>query len=217
MKAPEYYDFLNDNGFVINPQLHSYQDIRKMVNYFMYTKVIQILPDIREMILDEEARLNWSSYYWIGIQIRTGKMPGDEGQSTFLYKDDLEMFFKHAVDRTEAAKNKTSKPVKWFIAADSVMVKEDILNRFPQYYVSTECSLSHSFRDVKRNDRTEGMLCTLLDNYLFSDVNEAIVTSSSTYGLLATYRNLYIKKIMVNRGDWKKYQKSLKQKKLIVC
>ena len=131
MKAPEYYDFLNDNGFVINPQLHSYQDIRKMVNYFMYTKVIQILPDIREMILDEETRLNWSSYYWIGIQIRTGKMPGDEGQSTFLYKDDLEMFFKHAIDRTEAAKNKTSKPVKWFIAADSVMVKEDILNRFP--------------------------------------------------------------------------------------
>lgn len=211
LKSPDHYDFLNDNGFVINPKLKSYQDIRKMVNYFLYTKVIQILPDIRQMILDEEARLQWSNYYWIGIQIRSGKMPGDEGQSIFMYKDDLEMFLKHATERTEAAEKKISKPVKWFIAADAVGIKEEILKRYPQYYVSTECAMAHSFRDVKRNDRTEGMLCTLLDNYILSDVDEAVVTGVSTYGLLATYRNLHIKKTIVNRGDWKKYQKSLKQ------
>lgn len=218
LKSPDHYDFLNDNGFVINPKLKSYQDIRKMVNYFLYTKVIQILPDIRQMILDEEARLQWSSYYWIGIQIRSGKMPGDEGQSIFMYKDDFEMFMKLAVERTEKAKAKSKLPVKWFIAADAVAIKEQILARYPQYYVNTECSLSHSFRDVKRSDRTEGMLCTILDNYLLSDVNEAVVTGASTYGLLATYRNLYIKKDIVNRGDWRKYQKSLKKvNQCIVC
>lgn len=207
LKSPDYYDFLNNNGFVINPKLNSYQDIRKMVNYFFYVKVIQLLPEIREMVEEEKARLEWNSYYWVGIQIRSGKMPGDEGHNVFMFKDDLKMFTKYALDRTEKAAKKQAKPVKWFIAADSLKVKEDLLQTYPKYYVSTECTMSHSFRDVKRSDRTEGMLCTLLDNYLLSEVNEAVVTGTSTYGLLATYRNLNIKKDMVLRGDWKKFNK----------
>ena len=105
------------------------------------------------------------------------------------------------------AKEMQKKPVKWLVTTDSENVRKMIRQDYPEYYVNTNCLLAHSFRDVQKEERTDGMMCSLLENYLLSHVNEAIVTAQSTYGLLAAYRNLYIKKIMVYRGDWKKYNK----------
>ena len=117
------------------------------------------------------------------------------------------MFTMHALNQTEKAKLAQNKPVKWLVTTDSEDVRKLIQHDYPEYYVNTNCLLAHSFRDVQKQERTDGMMCSLLENYLLSEVNEAVVTAQSTYGLLAAYRNLYIKKIMVYRGDWKKYQK----------
>ena len=90
LKEPQFYDFFNKNGFVINPKLKDYKDIGKMVINFIYTKIILLLPDMMQLVRETEARLRWSDYYSIGLQIRSGHMAGDEGQNVFLYEDDIE-------------------------------------------------------------------------------------------------------------------------------
>lgn len=208
LKEPQYYDFLTKNGFVLNPKLHDYKDIRKMVMNFMYTRVIRLLPDMMALVREVEEKLNWKDYYWIGIQIRSGHMKGDEGQNVFLYEDDINLFMEHAVNQTKKAMEKSTKPVKWYIAGDSTDVRSKIRKAYPQYYENCKCSISHSYQHVYTNERTKGMTCTVLENYLLTDTNETIVTAASTYGLMATYRNLHMKKIMVYRGDWEKYHPS---------
>ena len=42
LKEPQYYDFLTKNGFVLNPKLRDYKDIRKMVMNFLYTRMIRL-------------------------------------------------------------------------------------------------------------------------------------------------------------------------------
>lgn len=202
-----YYDFLNSHGFVINPKLRDGKDIRKMVYHFIYTRIILTKPDILSKVEEEKEKLNWKDYYWIGVQIRTGHMPGDEGLNTFMLKDDIEMFNFYAEQQTELAKKKTEKPIRWFLAADNQDVRNSLKKRHPEYVVATTCQISHSFRDVNTEERSEGMICTLLDNFLLSNTNELIITSKSTYGILASYRVLNIKKIMVFRGDWRKREK----------
>lgn len=204
VKEPEYFGWLDSVGFVVNPKLRSGSDIRKTLLHFMYTKVIQVHPDILEMVEKEKSKLEWDKYYWIGIQIRSGHMKGDEGRNVFLFKDDINMFDMYAINQTEKAKINQSKPVKWLVTTDADDVRKHYQEKFPEYYTNLNCVLAHSFRDVQRRERSEGMVCSLLDNYMLSNVNEAIVTAQSTYGLLATYRNLNIKKIMVYRGDWKR-------------
>ena len=199
-----YSEFLNKHGFVINPKLRDGNDIRKMVLHFVYTRIIQTKPDILALVEKEKEKLHWSDYYWIGLHIRTGHMPGDEGLNTFMLRDDLEMFNLYGEQQTELAKNKTDKPIRWFVAADNRDVRDTLMKRHPEYAVTTSCQISHSFRDVIVEKRSEGMLCTLLDNYLLSNANELIITSRSTYGILAAYRDLNMKKIQVNRGDWRK-------------
>lgn len=206
LKEPQFYDFFNKNGFVINPKLKDYKDIRKMVMNFIYTKIILLLPDMMQLVRETEARLRWSDYYWIGLQIRSGHMAGDEGQNVFLYEDDIEMFMAYAVNQTEKAMQKQSKPVRWYVAGDSEDVKRKVRFRYGDYYANAECAISHSFQDVFNPQRTPGMTCTVLENYLLTDTNETIVTAASTYGLMATYRNLQMKKIMVARGDWRKFR-----------
>lgn len=207
VKDPEFFEWFNDRGFVLNPKLRSGSDIRKMLLNFVYTKVVQVSSDITQAVKSKQRELEWDKYYWIGVQIRTGKMIGDEGRNVFMFKDDLKMFTMHALNQTEKAKLAQKKPVKWLVTTDSEDVRKLIQRDYPEYYVNTNCLLAHSFRDVQKQERTDGMMCSLLENYLLSEVNEAVVTAQSTYGLLAAYRNLYIKKIMVYRGDWKKYQK----------
>ena len=195
VKDPEFFEWFNDRGFVLNPKLRSGSDIRKMLLNFVYTKVVQVSSDITQAVKSKQRELEWDKYYWIGVQIRTGKMIGDEGRNVFM------------LNQTEKAKLAQKKPVKWLVTTDSEDVRKLIQRDYPEYYVNTNCLLAHSFRDVQKQERTDGMMCSLLENYLLSEVNEAVVTAQSTYGLLAAYRNLYIKKIMVYRGDWKKYQK----------
>ena len=199
-----YSEFLNKHGFVINPKLRDGNDIRKMVLHFIYTRIIQTKPDILSIVEEEKEKMHWRDYYWIGIQIRTGHMPGDEGLNTFMLKDDVEMFNFYGEQQTELAKTKTDKPIRWFIAADNQDVRSNLKKRHPEYVMTTTCQISHSFRDVNTDKRSEGMICTLLDNYLLSNTNELIITSRSTYGILASYRDLTMKKILVNRGDWRK-------------
>ena len=206
LKEPQFYDFFNKNGFVINPKLKDYKDIRKMVMNFIYTKIILLLPDMMQLVRETEARLRWNDYYWIGLQIRSGHMAGDEGQNVFLYEDDIEMFMAYAVNQTEKAMQKQSKPVRWYVAGDSEDVKRKVRFRYGDYYANAECAISHSFQDVFNPQRTPGMTCTVLENDLLTDTNETIVTAASTYGLMATYRNLQMKKIMVTRGDWRKFR-----------
>lgn len=207
VKDPQYFEWFNERGFVLNPKLRSGSDIRKMLLNFVYTKVVRVDSDILQAVQNKRRELDWDKYYWIGVQIRTGKMVGDEGRNVFMFKDDVKMFAMHAVNQTEKAKQKQEKPVKWLVTTDSDDIRRSFQHDYPEYYVNTNCLLAHSFRDVQRQERTDGMMCSLLENYLLSEVNEAIVTAQSTYGLWATYRNLYIKKIMVYRGDWKKFNK----------
>ena len=49
------------------------------------------------------------------------------------------------------------------------------------------------------------MLCTLIDNYLLSSTQYAILTAKSTYGLLAMARTIDLPKIQVRQGAWKQY------------
>lgn len=206
LKEPQYYDFLTKNGFVLNPKLRDYKDIRKMVMNFLYTRMIRLLPDMMALVRDVEAKLHWEDYYWIGIQVRSGHMKGDEGQNVFLDAEDINLFMEYAVNQTKKAMERKMKPVKWYVAGDSEDVRMKIKTAYPQYYANCECSISHSFQYVFTDSRTEGMTCTILENYLLTDTNETVVTAASTYGLMATYRNLHMKKIMVYRGDWEKHQ-----------
>ena len=189
---------------MVNPKLQDPNDIRKTLYHFIYTEVIQVHPDIPDYIAAEKERLEWSSYYWIGVQIRTGHMPGDETLNTFMVREDLEMFNMYAEQQTEIArKNLTTKPIKWFVASDNENIRDQMLERHPDLVVVSGCEIRHSFRDVERDERSNGMMCTLLDNYLLSNCNELIITAKSTYGILASFRNPSIKKLLVYRGDWR--------------
>ena len=166
-------------------------------------------PDIPDYIEAEKERLEWQSFYWIGVQIRTGHMLGDESLNTFMVCEDLEMFNMYAEQQTAIArKNLTTKPIKWFIATDNENIRDQMLERHPDVAVVSGCEIRHSFRDVERDERSNGMMCTLLDNYLLSNCNELIITAKSTYGILASFRNPSIKKLLVYRGDWRKYKRS---------
>ena len=162
-------------------------------------------PDIPDFIEAEKERLEWQTYYWIGVQIRTGHMPGDETLNTFIVPEDVKMFNMYAEQQTAIARNKTTKPVRWFIATDSENIRDQMLEQYPDVAVVSGCEIRHSFRDVDRDERSNGMMCTLLDNYLLSNCNELIITAKSTYGILASFRNPSIKKLLVHRGDWRKH------------
>lgn len=206
--SDRYSKFLDQNGFILHPKLNDPNDIRKTLYHFIYNEVIQVHPDIPDFIEGEKERLEWKKYYWIGVQIRTGHMPGDETLNTFMNKNDLEMFSMYAEQQTAIAKaNHTTKPIKWFIATDNEEIREQMVDRYPDLAVISGCEIRHSFRDVERRERSNGMMCTLLDNFLLSSCNELIITARSTYGILASFRNPSIKKLMVYRGDWRKYKR----------
>ena len=181
--AERFRDFLGVNGFIINPRLRDGNDIRKTVYHFIYSEVIQIHPDILKSVEREKQRLHWSRFYWIGVQIRSGHMPGDEHLNTFIVRGDIEMFSLYAEQQTAIARNKTIKPVRWFIAADSQTIRDQIHAKHPKYAISTTCAIRHSFRDMTKDERSAEMLCTLLDNYLLSNCNELI---SKSWGLEKT-------------------------------
>ena len=202
--AERFRDFLGINGFIINPRLRDGNDIRKTVYHFIYSEVIRIHPDVLKLVEKEKQRLHWSEFYWIGVQIRSGHMPGDESLNTFILRGDLEMFSLYAEQQTAIARNKTAKSIKWFIAADSQEIRDQMQIKHSEYAVSTTCEIRHSFRDMARDGRSDEMMCTLLDNYLLSNCNELIITAKSTYGILASFRNPSIKKLLVYRGDWRK-------------
>ena len=199
--SDDFFDFLNDNGFILNPKKHSMNEIRKMIYYFLYSEVIQIKPQVQALIDQTKRQLHWDDFYWIGVQVRTGHMPGDEDLNVFLMKSDLAVFEKAAMNRTLKAQRKQRKPVKWLLATDNVKVRDRILKSHPEYFISANCTIRHSLRDILSDKKSEGMLCTLLDSYLLSSCNELVLTLRSTYGILAANRKLDIDSIFVKRGD----------------
>ena len=48
--SDDFFDFLNDNGFILNPKKRSMNEIRKMIYYFLYSEVIQIKPQVQALI-----------------------------------------------------------------------------------------------------------------------------------------------------------------------
>ena len=183
--SDDFFDFLNDNGFILNPKKRSMNEIRKMIYYFLYSEVIQIKPQVQALIDQTKRQLHWDDFYWIGVQVRTGHMPGDEDLNVFLMKSDLAVFEKAAMNRTLKAQRKQRKPVKWLLATDNVKVRDRILKSHPEYFISANCTIRHS----------------LLDSYLLSSCNELVLTLRSTYGILAANRKLDIDSIFVKRGD----------------
>ena len=199
--SDDFFDFLNDNGFILNPKKHSLSEIRKMIYFFMYSEVIQIKPHVQALIDQTKQQLRWDAYYWIGVQVRTGHMPGDEDLNLFLMKNDIDVFQKAAMNRTREAQVAQRKPIKWFLATDNVKIRDKVLKSRPEYFISANCTIRHSLRDILSDKESNGMLCTLLDSYLLSSCNELVLTLRSTYGLLAANRKLDIKSVFVKRGD----------------
>ena len=133
--SDDFFDFLNDNGFILNPKKRSMNEIRKMIYYFLYSEVIQIKPQVQALIDQTKRQLHWDDFYWIGVQVRTGHMPGDEDLNVFLMKSDLAVFEKAAMNRTLKAQRKQRKPVKWLLATDNVKVRDRILKSHPEYFI----------------------------------------------------------------------------------
>ena len=200
----EFWPFLDRNGFILHPHLKSGADIRKTVYSFLYNQVIKLKPDLEEEVVSIKKKLNWDDYYIIGIQIRTGKLGIRDAPDHFLDVRDLDLFSRYALIQTEKAINKTKKPVKWFVACDNRLVKMKLSKTYPKYFMTNSCILSHSNKDLERNVRSSGLVCALYDSYLLSAVDEAIITAKSTYGILAVNRSPRMKRIQINKGDWKK-------------
>ena len=199
--SDNFFDLLNDNGFILNPKKRSLNEIRKMIYFFLYSEVIQLRPQVQTLIDATKRQLRWDDFYWIGVQVRTGHMPGDEDLNVFLMKNDIAVFEKAAMNRTKTAQMTQKKPVKWFLATDNVKIRDRILKSHPEFFISANCTIRHSLRDILSDKESEGMLCTLVDSYLLSSCNELVLTLRSTYGILAANRKLDIKSIFVKRGD----------------
>ena len=210
----EFWPMLHKNGFILHPHLKSGADIRKTVYSFLYNKVITLKEDISQEVQKIKNSFHWDDYYIIGIQIRTGKIGIRDAPTFFLDLPDIDLFTKFALQQTEKARNKTSKPVKWFVACDNKLVKAKIRSAYGRYFLSNSCILSHSNRDLERKSRSSGLLCTLYDSYLLSSVDEAIITAKSTFGILSINRNPRMKRIQIMKGDWKN-QKSQSQLHLL--
>ena len=198
---------LDRDGFVLHPHLKSPMDIRKTVYSFMYNTVITLKPEIHERIDEKKAKLHWDDYYWIGLQIRTGKLGVSDAAGHFLDNRDYDLFTRIALERTYAVANKTAKPVKWYVACDNKLMIAKLKATYPQYFMSSSCTVSHSSNEMNRASLSFPMMCTLYDSYLLSSVDEAIITAKSTFGILSVNRKPKMKRVLIMKGDWKKYKK----------
>lgn len=198
----EFWPFLHQHGFILHPHLKSGADIRKTVYSFLYNSVITLKEDIAADVKRLKEEHHWDEYYMIGIQIRTGKMGTRDSPTFFLDLPDIDLFTRYALQQTEKARNKTTKPIKWFVACDNKVVKAKIRSAYPKYFLSNSCILAHSNRDLERNKRSSGLLCSLYDSYLLSSVDEAIITAKSTFGIMSINRSPQMKRIQIMKGDW---------------
>ena len=198
---------LDKNGFILHPHLKSPMDIRKTVYSFMYNTVITLKPEIQEKIDQMKERLHWNDYYWIGLQIRTGKLGAGDAAGHFLDNRDYDLFTRIALEKTYSMTNKTAKPVKWYVACDNKLLIAKLKSTYPQFFTTSSCTISHSSSEINRATRSSPMMCTLLDSYLLSSVDEAIITAKSTFGILSVNRKPKMKRVLIMKGDWKKYKK----------
>ena len=201
----KYYDFLNSHGFILNNQRFSLDEVRKLMKYFLYTKVILTKQFVLDEVEKVKRQLNWTNYFVIGLQIRTGRLKRDDVPSFFIRRDDISYFVMKAKEVTQQMESKQRKPVRWFVACDNLSDKEMIRAGNPRQVFVTGCPIVHSFVDMYNEAQTSSMLCTLIDNYLLSSTQYAILTAKSTYGLLAMARTIDLPKIQVRQGAWKQY------------
>ena len=203
----KYWPMLNRYGFILHPHLKSPMDIRKTVYSFMYNTVMTLKPDFQKRIDQKKAQLHWNDYYWIGLQIRTGKLGAGDAAGHFLDNRDYDLFARIALERSYAMANKTAKPVKWYIACDNKLMLTKLKSTYPQFFTTASCTVSHSSNEMSRSTPSLTMLCTLLDSYLLSSVDEAIITAKSTFGILSVNRKPRMKRVLIKKGDWKQYKK----------
>ena len=123
----DYYSFFYDHGFVVDEKGDVSAQIRKYLLNFMYTQVISVKPFVSNRVTELKTKLNWDRFYWVGIQIRSGHTSVDSYFDFFLTKDDIKYFFVRAQELTEQAKQKQSKPVKWFLTCDNNRMRKELL------------------------------------------------------------------------------------------
>lgn len=202
----QFASFLRGHGFVINEPF-STDEVKKSLRYFLYNRVIST----KQFVLDEVNRIKnvteWEKYFVLGIQIRTGRLHRDDMPGFFIQKDDVKYFEARAAELTTELEAKQSKPVRWFIACDNVQEKELMRIRHSNRVFNTRCPVAHSFIDMHSTEQKSSMLCTLVDNYLLSSADYALVTYKSTYGLLAMARKYNMPKEQIRYGAWNSYKK----------
>lgn len=206
----DYYSFFYDHGFVVDEKGDVSAQIRKYLLNFMYTQVISVKPFVSNRVTELKTKLNWDRYYWVGIQIRSGHTSVDSYFDFFLTKDDIKYFFVRARELTEQAKQKQSKPVKWFLTCDNNRIRNELLKEYGDVIASSECQSSHSLADMYSDEETDGMMCTLVDGYLLGSTDVAVITGRSTYGIWATNMNMHQKRYQVLKGAWKEYKRKNK-------
>ena len=202
-----YYSFFYDHGFVVDEKGDVSAQIRKYLLNFMYTQVISVKPFVSNQVTELKTKLNWDRFYWVGIQIRSGHTSVDSYFDFFLTKDDIKYFFVRARELTEQAKQKQSKPVKWFLTCDNNRIRNELLKEYGDVIASSECQSSHSLADMYSDEETDGMMCTLVDGYLMGSTDVAVITGRSTYGIWATNMNMHQKRYQVLKGAWKEYKR----------
>ena len=201
----QFSSFLRGHGFVIKDS-YTPEEVKKVLRYFLYNQVIAV----KQFVLDEVNRIKneteWDKYYVLGLQIRTARMPKDV-PGFFIQRDDVKFFEMRANELTTELESKQSKPVRWFIACDNAQEKELLRIRNSNRVFNTRCLIAHSSTVMHSSERTSSMLCTLVDNYLLSSANYALVTVKSTYGVLALARNYDMPRETIRYGAWNAYRK----------
>ena len=202
-----YYSFFYNHGFVVDEKGDISAQIRKYLLNFMYTQVISAKPFVMNRVAELKAKLDWDRYYTIGIQIRSGRTTLDTYFDFFLSKDDFKYFFVRAKELTEQAKQKQSKPVRWFLTCDNMNIRKEFQNKYKDMIISSGCEASHSLAEMYNEEQSDEMLCTLVDGYLVGSTDVAIITGRSTYGIWATNMNMHQKRYQVMKGSWKEYRR----------
>lgn len=195
---PALNQWLVDNGITSRRKLNDVQKYHQILQ-FLFVDLLFPLPSITDRVAAIKKELDWGNHYFIGMHIRSGLLEGNVGWGRFLEPQDVDFFISQAKQYTQRAERRGYEhPVKWLVLSDNSALRQRVKEEGKDYYVTTNCTLSHS-----KNANVAGMQCSLVENYLLSDCNMLMLTAKSTFGYLAKHRT-EAPQVNVYPGTWKK-------------
>ncbi len=154
----------------------------------------------KKFLLDKINKIyetKFRSHFVIGIQFRTYYLN---------VKKDVDVFLKCALQIEENyMKNNQNKtmPVKWYISSDSNQLIKDLLKNYEQKIILGEGLIAHIASDKHGYDRA------ILDIELLSKTNELIITGGSTFGFIATMKQLRLSYFVNGKGSMNQCRRML--------